>query len=179
MERQSHGFSFERYIKQKYNIIPNSNYTGKWDGWLNNIPVSIKTEQLGSDIEMADFFRNMNNIEDFYLIVGFWDKDKTNIVAEYILLIKAEQWAALFDKECGNFFRFMIENITNKHEDDNRWKELMKEGKARWKSATPNLIRPRFKRDHKTQKRIQCAINYTDFINRFVPLYEVILNGDN
>lgn len=55
MERQSHGFSFEKYIKQKYNIIPNSNYTGKWDGWLNNIPVSIKTEQLGSDIEMADF----------------------------------------------------------------------------------------------------------------------------
>lgn len=179
MERQIHGFSFENHIKQKYNIVSNPDYTGKWDGWLNNIPVSIKVEQLGSDIEMADFFRNMNNTEDFYLIVGFWDKDKTNIVSEYTLFIQAAKWQALFDKDCGDFFHEMLETITNKREDDNKWKELMREGKARWKSATPNLIRPRFKRDHKTQKRIQCAINYTDFINHFVSLYKVILDGNN
>lgn len=27
----------------------------------------------GSAIEMADYFRNSQNIEDFYLIVGFWE----------------------------------------------------------------------------------------------------------
>lgn len=179
MERQQHGFSFEDKIKLKYNIIPNPNYTGKWDGWLNNIPVSIKTEQLGSDVEMADFFRNMNNQEDFYLIVGFWAQEKTNIVAEYVLYIPANQWNSLFDKECGDFFRYMIDNITNNHEDDIKWKEWMKEGKRLWKLKTPNLIRPRFKRDHKTQKRIQCAINYTDFIDYFVKSFEVIINGNN
>ena len=73
----------------------------------------------------------------------------------------------------------MIDNITNKHEDDIKWKEWMKEGKRLWKLKTPNLIRPRFKRDHKTQKRIQCAINYTDFIDYFVKLFEVIINGNN
>jgi len=179
MERQKHGFSFEDRIRYKYNIIPNTDYTGKWDGWLNNIPVSIKTEQLGSDIEMADFFRNMNNEEDFYLIVGFWDNDKTNIVAEYILYVPANEWALLFNKECGEFFRFMINNITNSHEDDNKWREWMKQGKEQWKLKTPNLIRPRFKRDHKAQKRIQCAINYNDFINYFVRLYKVVLNGND
>ena len=31
---------------------------------------------------------------------------------------------------------------------------------------TSNLVRPRFKRDHKSQKRIQCAINNKDFYQK-------------
>ena len=73
---------YEDFIKNKLNIQPceDGHYTYKWDGMLNGYPVSIKTEKLGSDIEMASFSRNAYNTEDFYLIVGFWDKEKTNIV---------------------------------------------------------------------------------------------------
>ena len=55
--------------------------------------------------------------------------------------------------------------------DDEKWTEGRKILSAKWEEQTSNLIRPRFKRDHKTQKRMQCAINYTDFYNYFIPKY--------
>lgn len=58
MERQKHGFSFEQQCKDKYGIVLSNEYTSKWDGELNGLPISIKTEKFGSDVEMADFFRN-------------------------------------------------------------------------------------------------------------------------
>lgn len=53
---------------------------------------------------------------------------------------------------------------------------MIKAQKARWQKETNNLIRPRFKRDHKNQKRIQCAINNKDFYKYFIPNYGVELN---
>ena len=67
----------------------------------------------------------------------------------------------------------MLNNITNDKKDDEKWRKMMQEQKARWKNETSNYIRPRFKRDHKTQKRIQCAINYKDFYAYFVPKYRI------
>ena len=50
-ERQQHGFNFEQYVKEKYQVVLNDEYTNKWDGLLNEIPVSIKLEQYGFDVE--------------------------------------------------------------------------------------------------------------------------------
>ena len=172
-ERQSHGFKFETFIKEKFNIqpCPNDHYTYKWDGMLNGYPVSIKNEQNGSDIEMASFMRNATNTDNFYLIVGFWENSKDNIVAIETLFINGDEWHQLFNeeivKECQNF----LQEITNDTSDDFRWKKGCKILKEKWAITTPNLVRPRFKRDHKTQKRMQCAINYSDFYNYFIPRY--------
>lgn len=172
-ERQGHGFDFEDFVKEKFNILPcpEGHYTYKWDGVLNGYPVSIKTEKIGSDIEMASFIRNANNTDDFYLIVGFWSGEKNNIVSIETLFIKGDEWHSLFDdtivKECENF----LNEITNDVSDDEKWangREILKE---KWQTQTSNLIRPRFKRDHKTQKRMQCAINNKDFYNYFVKKY--------
>lgn len=43
MERQYHGFSFEKYLENKYGIILSTSYTAKWDGIYDNHPISIKT----------------------------------------------------------------------------------------------------------------------------------------
>lgn len=172
-ERQSHGFNFETLVKEKFNILPcpEGHYTYKWDGILNGYPVSIKTEQNTSDIEMASFIRNATNTDSFYLIVGFWEGSKDNIIAIETLFIDGSEWHQLFDKaivqECQNF----LHEITNDISDDIRWREGCNKLKSKWSTATPNLIRPRFKRDHKTQKRMQCAINYFDFYNYFIPKY--------
>ena len=74
------------------------------------------------------------------------------------------------------YFSEMLHNITNDKEDDEKWKEMIKTQKTRWQKETNNLIRPRFKRDHKSQKRVQCAINNKDFYNYFIPTYGVELN---
>lgn len=173
MERQAHGFSFEQYAREKYGIELNSDYTGKWDGLYHGEPISIKTEKSGSDVEMADIFRNMNIDSNFYLLVGFWDGQKDNITDEFLLHIDGGEYTSLFNKEMGSKFKDLLNGITNDRNDDERWKKEISVLRKEWKDSTPNLIRPRFKRDHKTQKRIQCAINNKDFYNYFIPKYEV------
>lgn len=175
MERQAHGFSFEQRVCEKYGVKLNSNYTDKWDGELNNIPVSIKLEKNGSDIEMADIFRNMSISSDFYLIVGFWENDKTNIIKEYVLYIDHKDYEELFNFNMIEKFKNLLNNISNDKSDDVKWKSQITSLRKEWKETTPNLIRPRFKRDHKSQKRIQCAINNKDFYNYFLNKYEVKL----
>ena len=173
-ERQAHGFLFEEYVSDRYGINrDDKGYTAKWDGELNGHPVSIKTEKLGSDIEMADFKRNAQNTEGFYLFVGFWESEKTNIVDEQILFINGDEWHSLFPEHFVTDFSDMLDNITNDRSDDAKWRAMMAEQKARWQSETQNLVRPRFKRDHRSQKRIQCAINNKDFFNHFVKNYKV------
>lgn len=171
-ERQGHGFAFEDYVEKTYGVNRDGkSYTSKWDGVLNGVPVSIKTAKIGTDIEMADFTRNAENTEDFYLFVGFWEEEKTNIVEEYILFIPGQEWHSFFPSHFIVDFREMLNNITNDYADDEKWRSMISEQKEKWQNETNNLIRPRFKRDHKTQKRVQCAINNTDFFSYFIPKY--------
>jgi hypothetical protein len=125
---------------------------------------------------MASFVRNANNTDDFYLIVGFWEGEKDNIIGIETLFIKGDEWHSLFNenivKECENF----LNEITNDVSDDEKWAIGRDALKAKWQAETSNLIRPRFKRDHKKQKRMQCAINNGDFYSYFVPKYKKELN---
>ena len=171
-ERQQHGFNFEQHIKEKYQVILNDGYTNKWDGLLNEVPVSIKLEQYGSDVELADYFRNSQIEENFYLIVGFWQGTKDNIVEEHVLLINGAEYHKLFDLSFNERFKELLANISNDKKDDALWKKQITLLRKEWSEKTPNLIRPRFKRDHKKQKRIQCAINNKDFYNHFIKQYQ-------
>lgn len=174
-ERQKHGFLYEDQVIQRFSLVKEEEYTALWDARTQTgVPVSIKTKKLNSDIEMADMFRNaLERNQDFYLIVGFWNGEKTNIVEEYILYIPAHDWKELFNVELLPAFSKFLKLISNKSSDDLKWTigcDLLKE---KWKNTTKNLIRPRFKRDHKKQKRIQCAINNQDFYRYFLNKYEV------
>ena len=97
MERQVHGFNYEKEIAQQYGVILNDNYTSQWDGIYKNHPCSIKLEKRGSDIELADIFRNMNINENFYLFIGFWEGNTNNIVENYCLYIPVEIWKTMFN----------------------------------------------------------------------------------
>lgn len=173
-ERQLHGFKYEKNIILKFNLIKSDNYTSIWDAYtLSGYPVSIKLEKRGSDIELGDFFRNINCHQDFYLVVGFWKNTKTNITEEKILFIPWKEWHSLFDDTFINPFKELLNNISNLKEDDDKWKKQISQFRNDWKNKTKNLIRPRFKRDHKRQKRIQCAINNKDFYKYFLYNYEI------
>ena len=106
------------------------------------------------------------------MFVGFWEQNKDNIVDEHILYINGEEWHKLFDPKLVDDSLHILTLVTNEHEDDEKWKQLKNEDKKKWE-AKQSLIRPRYKRDHKNQKRMQCAINYSDFFNYFLPRYEI------
>ena len=118
MERQKHGFTYQERVIEKFNIKATESYTNEWDGTLNGVPVSIKTEKFGSDIEMADYFRISSITQDFYLIVGFWEGEKDNIVDEHVLLIKGEEFHLLFNQIFEVKFKELLASITNDKSDD-------------------------------------------------------------
>ena len=175
MERQYHGFQYEDYCSDKYGVNLNSNYTDKWDGTYKGYPVSIKSISQGAEICMGDIVRQSQVNEDFYMFVAFHN-DTKKIVEEHCLFIKGEQYSSLFNKSLITSYRTLLSEITNDKIDDNKWKKSIIDYRKQWESSTPNLIRPRPKRDHKKQKRIQCAISNADFYSYFIPQYEVGVN---
>ena len=180
MERQKAGFDYQEQVIQKYNLQPDNNYTGHWDAYYRGVPVSIKLEKYHSDIEMADIFRQSQITEDFYLICGFWQGNPQNVIEEHLLFIPAREYSSYFNSALLLDFQSLLKSISNNYEDDEKWKRAITKYKKDWRRTTNNFIRPRFKRDHKQQKRIQCAINNRDFFFFFLPKYEVIqLERDN
>lgn len=164
MKRQKHGFIFEDYIINEYNLTKEIKYTGIYDAYTKDgVPVQIKLEKYNSDIEMADIFRNSQVNSDFILIVGFWSEDKSNIVEQRIVYFTKETYLSFFNYELLKEFESFLKEITNDYSDDIKWKSQIALFKKEWQQKTLNFIRPRFKRDHKKQKRIQCAINNKDF----------------
>lgn len=172
MERQSHGFSFEKYLENKYNIVLSTSYTAKWDGVYNNHPISIKTAKKGNAIDLGDIFRQANISEDFYLIVNFYTATENDI---HFLYIPWQEWKKYF-MELSIFepiFRDALETVSNDRKDDKKWRQLMTDCKTLWKQNTPNIVRPNGKRDHKSQKRWQCSICNSLFIKEILPKYEI------
>lgn len=92
MERQAHGFIYENKKIYEYNLKKYEGYTMPFDAYDNNYNYQIKTIKKGSSIDLGDYFRNAKKNEDFYLIIGFWEKEKTNIVEEHLLYIPADIW---------------------------------------------------------------------------------------
>lgn len=74
---QTHGFAFEKWVKNTFFTEVESTYTQKWDipkehnsgdklpQQLRNIPVSIKMAKFGSPIGLGDAIRQFNIDEDF------------------------------------------------------------------------------------------------------------------
>lgn len=169
-ERQKHGFIFEDSIVNKEKLIKSKNYTDAFDAYNNNgTPYQIKTIKYGSSIDLGDIFRNANKDKDFYLIIGFWEGAKDNIIEIYKLFIPYKKWKELLKFDYYDELRSWISSISNDYSYDAQWKKEMNYWK---KLFGERKIAIRFKRDHKNQKRIQCAINNTVFYNYFLKEFE-------
>lgn len=173
MERQAHGFQFEQTVSQLFDIELNNEYTGLWDGKKNNIPVSIKHIKKGYAIDLGDIFRQASILEEFYMVIGFYDDKCSDQI--YILHFQQNEWHNYFMdlKAFQPFFKNALDSVSNSYEDDEKWKKLLIDCKQLWKENTPNIVRPNGKRDHKKQKRWQCSISNTLFYKEILPKYEI------
>lgn len=176
MERQKHGFIYQDNFIVKHNLIKDENYTSKYDAYINDknkTPVKIKYIQSGCSIDMSDFFINSEEEKDFILVISFWESEKDNTIYEKSLYINIEKWKLLFSN--FSYFQEMKDWIKNKvknsYEYDSAWKSECNFYKKEW-NKTERKIALRFKRDHKTQRRIQCAINISDWYSFFIREFE-------
>ena len=188
MERQIHGFIFEGNEIEKRKLTPwneyitkypstdgDGVYTSTWDAIdenqsgvnYNGKPVQLKCIKKGGSVDLGDIFRNANKKENFDLIIGFWEESKYNIVETYLIKVDYIKWNELFiwDKydEISNWIRNVVSNDKSYTPT---WKCECASYKTDW--GRERIIQPRFKRDSKTQRRIQCGITYGKFIEYFV-----------
>lgn len=164
--RQQHGFINELRVVNKHDLTHMvSNYTAKWDAYTKETgtPVSVKFKQKGGSVEMADFFRQSEVKEDFYLHVSFWEGSKKELVSEHILLMPGDVWSSFFTDIYHDDMRRMLHEASNDHSYDLIWKEKCQEIKEKWDSVG-SIIKLAPKRDHKSQKRMQCVIPYEAFM---------------
>jgi hypothetical protein len=164
-ERQKHGFNYQSMVIIKESLIEDENYTAKWDAYNPNInkPASIKCIGVSGSVDFGDFKRQTEVDSDFILYVGFWKGKKDNIVEEYKILIKKENWDKYFgNKSIISEMLSEMKKISNDRSDDLKWKNFRKKYSELYGSS---IISLRFKRDHKKQKRIQCGISKRKFID--------------
>lgn len=165
-ERQIHGLKFEKKIIKEFGLIPFSSYTSEFDAYdESGNAYQIKLIKKGRNIELGDFFRNFNKAQDFYLIVGFWEGNVENIVSFHKIFFSKEGWRNLLLFDFHQELYSWIKNVSNDKSYDAQWK---KEYIFWRKLFGKRLIRLRFKRDHKKQKRVQCAIPNKVFFSHFV-----------
>lgn len=158
-EKQKHGFEYQKYVCIKYDLQPDEKYTGKWDAYQKDTkqPVVIKTHKKGSEIPLSDIFINHDRDRDFIMIIGVWEKEKSNIIQEFKIEVNIDKWKILLGWEFYLELKDWIRNkVSNDYGYDRIWKKEIKDWKLKW--GVNKIIQPRFKRDHKTQRRIQAAI---------------------
>ena len=171
-ERQAHGFKFEKKYIAENNLTAYEKYTSPFDAYdEKGIDYQIKTIKKGSSIDLGDIFRNANKEKDFYLIVSFWQGEKENIVEINKLYIDHVIWNEYLKFDMYDELKDWIKNkVSNSYDYDLQWRKEVKN----WKSLFgKRLIMPRFKRDHKKQRRIQCGITNRVFYSHFVKNFSV------
>ena len=158
--KQAHGFLYEDKIINENDFIKSKDYTDKWD---TTEKVSIKNIKYGTDVCLGDFFRQSQTCHDFVIYIGFWKGKKSNIVEEHKILVKKENWSRYFGNHIDEIsLKKEMDGISNSYDDDAKWHTFMNKFKKSYGDA---IVKLRFKRDHVDQKRVQCAINFTDFKN--------------
>lgn len=170
-ERQGHGLVFEDKIVNKYNLDRCKNYTDIFDAYTKcNIPVQIKFIKHDNSIDMGDLYRKINIDTSFILVVGRWKSGKIidSVNYHYIDISLFKKHTCSLDVNFLMKAKQEMKSISNHRDDDIKWRKFTKYYKPLLKSS---ILFPRFKRDHKSQKRIQCAIPNKIYKNVFCKLF--------
>lgn len=178
VEVQSHGFIFEKWVRENLFDGYTGNYTQSWDvpsienthksipKSMRNLPVSIKTAKYGSPIGLGDALRQRSIQEPFLMIVGFW-KQRT----------QSEKWfedigCAVFspdvcDSLWGQISSIQLRELDEMVKDITQHYETVRQRAKKWKrdvaSHSESIIVINPKIDSKKQRRVQCSLPFFEF----------------
>jgi len=180
VEVQSHGFSFERWVRDTLFEGYSGNYMQKWDippdcnqheaipVECRGIPVSVKTAKYGSPIGLGDVIRQRTISEPFLMIVGFWhQRTPSEKWFEEIAWVRFEP--ELWDSLWGKLRADEIKAIDTRIKDISAHYSVVRADARAWKRAVADnsgnkiVINPKI--DSKKQRRIQCSLPFNIFWN--------------
>jgi hypothetical protein len=182
MARQQHGFDYECEFISRYGLRKDGSYTGKFDAYKDvivdgvtvSIPVQIKYIKSGNSVDCGDYFLNANRDEDFILVVAFYKGDCRK---EHILKIDHLKWNDMLKYDKINEMKHELKAIPLGDIGRPQFNQFNTSHTAEY-NKTPRLISLRFKKDSKNQQRIQCAINYNTFVEKFITMFPPFDFGD-
>jgi hypothetical protein len=169
-EVQKHGFTFEDWIKKILCVNQlDCKYTQKWD-IPGKIPISIKCIGKNNALELSSVLRFWEN-KPFLLIVGRWEQagNIKKIVSIDELMIRED----ILKKLKGNLTLEELKEFNSKIISFPAGKEGQREGiiyAKKWKKEHADkigLITITHKIDSKNQRRLQCNINYKNYLKIF------------
>jgi len=170
-EVQNHGFIFENWVKNILGVKELAyNYTQKWD-IPGEMPVSVKCMGLANALEFGSTMRIWEIDEPFTLVVGRWQQvgfkkvirsiDEIDITPE---ILKAMRGGITLE-EIKDLDK-KIKKFPAGKDGQRQGIEFAKEWKAERKDRM-GLLTITHKIDSKSQRRIQCNLNYKNYIKLF------------
>lgn len=197
-ERQYHGLWLEEQLEDIKGWKKYEQYTSPFDLFVPQINMFQEIKQniqskcigKGNAIEMGDIFKNGKKEQDFLLVITLYDelfevskgKKIPNKVVEYMEIeVDHEKWNRHFvlpDDIQESWKHWITNEVSNEYSYDAQWKIDVATRKEEWSHYGENahsLVQPRFKRDHKKQRRIQCAVKAKD-LDTFI--YSVKKRGE-
>ena len=183
VEVQKHGFTFEGWVKKILCADKvNCKYTQKWDV-PGKIPISIKCIGETNALELSSAVRFWENEKPFLLIIGRWKQIEEikkivsidEIFIDEIILKKLKGDLTLNELKDFNSriisFYFGKEGQTEGINYARKWK---RENKHKI-----GMITITHKIDSKNQRRLQCNINYKNYLKLFgKPFNKPIFRGN-
>lgn len=172
MERQKHGLDFQEAVVEALGYKSNT-YSAKFDARKINdceleTGVSVKYQRFKADLSFGDIERQLIIDEPFELIAGFWQHSKYTVVEFYHIMVCPNLWQSLFGdrfiiQEFQNYIKFEVQQDATYRATV--WKKRRIEFQTRYNLTSPVIkMRPKVSNSN---KRLQCAINYKDFIEIF------------
>jgi len=170
-EVQNHGFIFEDWIKGVLGVKKLAyNYTQKWD-IPGETPISVKCMGLTNALEFGSTVRVWEVNKSFIIVVGRWEQTKDKKVIKSIDEINITP--KILMKMRGSITLKELKNFDKKIKSFPAGKEGQKKGiqfAKKWKFERKNkmgLLTITHKIDSKDQRRIQCNLNYKNYIKLF------------
>lgn len=181
-EVQYHGFVFENWVKSVLGVKELAyKYTQKWD-IQGETPVSVKFMGFKNALEFGSAVRIWEINETFTLIVGRWEQIGLKKIIRSIEEIDIT--LEILEKMRGDISLEEIKNFDKKIKTFPAGKVGQKQGiefAKTWKAERKNkigLLTITHKIDSKKQRRVQCNLNYHNYVELFgVPSIKVEFRG--
>lgn len=183
-EVQNHGFIFEKWVKEILGVKKlATNYTQKWD-IAGETPISVKFMGLTNALEFGSTVRIWEIDETFTLVVGRWEQIGNEKIVKSIDEIQIT--SAILNRMKGNISIGEIKEFDKLIKKFSAGKKGQEDGitfAKKWKSERESrmgFLTITHKIDSKNQRRIQCNLNYNNYVELFgEPSMKTVFRGQN
>lgn len=191
-EVQNHGFIFENWVKEILGVKNLAyNYTQKWD-IQGKKPISVKCMGLKNALEFGSAVRIFEINEPFTIVIGRWKQFGQNKIMQSIDEITID--LEILSKMRGEITLDELRDFDKKIKLFPPGKIGQQQGiefAKKWKNEHKNklgLLTITHKIDSKSQRRVQCNMNYNNYVKLFGKpsekiefrnhIFDIIINHD-